>query len=728
MSARKAAPGLTAPPRPPTTLPPAVPRPRPNSRPRPAAPPPGTRTHLEAPAGALADWSQRAGAVLIDSVIGFVMTALMYAIAIGLIVAGNGAAAAGFVLLFATYLLAPLVSFAFYVWQLCRVGEHNGQTIGKRAFGIRIVRADGQPVGFGTVLMRHSVIGLFYLLTVGIGILVDYLWPLRDENNQSLHDKLANTYVVRADGATSPASGAAFAPGPAATRARPGTMWPPSPNQPVNLAPEGSFDPYDDRASHTPASAAGPVHCRRCGQATEIGARFCEDCGEPAAPTSGGPADDWRGRSEPWERAASRQARERIEELTPGATELASQLAEQFRTPAVAAAVAAGALAAAIVFGIGVVLAVVLPHDWLIGRVGFGKGIVTGGFAQMLNFLQAGFSVDTASSKWGPALFLAFPIGACAFSAATQTGRTVGLKPSLRMASGAGVGLVFGLLMLIPAVSAGGLLGEDGGPLPTPNIGAAVLLGMLWGATGGLLGTWWVLRRELGPAFLAPLLPPDSRQIGRTAFVILRPLAVALATMSIAATLVWSVDTVVTGGRTGDGLGGGSLVGGVVDSVAYSVEHGLQWTELGGLAQFKSGGSPVPISDPSLVQANGSGAFRIFDYGKAIPAYTFIPLLLFVIAIPLLLALAAGFGAARVQRAPTPLIGAAWGLLVGPVWAITLAIVGALIAKPEFFGDAVGGSVFGMFLLVGGLAGAVGGFLASQGVARPVPPVASRLA
>ena len=170
------------------------------------------------PVGTYAAWPQRAGAWLFDSVIATIATVALYAVAIGLLVGGGGRAAAGIILVLAVYLLGPLVAFAFYAWQMCQVGDRNGQTIGKRAVGIRVVRADGLPVGFGTVLMRHAVIGVFYVCTLGIGIIVDYLWPLWDERSQSLHDKLAKTYVVAAyDTAPvpswgSPATTAALAP------------------------------------------------------------------------------------------------------------------------------------------------------------------------------------------------------------------------------------------------------------------------------------------------------------------------------------------------------------------------------------------------------------------------------------------------------------------------------------------------------------------------------------
>ena len=181
--------------------------PPPTGRPRrPAAPAASLPASVrEQPIGAYAAWPQRAGAWLFDSVIATIATVALYAIAIGLLVGGGGLSAAGIILVLAVYLLGPLVAFAFYAWQMCQAADRNGQTIGKRAVGIRVVRADGLPVGFGTVLLRHALIGVFYVITLGVGIIVDYLWPLWDVRSQSLHDKLAKTYVVGAHG-TAPAA------------------------------------------------------------------------------------------------------------------------------------------------------------------------------------------------------------------------------------------------------------------------------------------------------------------------------------------------------------------------------------------------------------------------------------------------------------------------------------------------------------------------------------------
>ena len=74
---------------------------------------------------------------------------------------------------------------------------------------------------------------------------------------------------------------------------------------------------------------------------------------------------------------------------------------------------------------------------------------------------------------------------------------------------------------------------------------SAVLLGILWGAVGGLLGTYYVVRGELQPGFLDKLLPATARDVSPTIFVALRPLALALAVATVAGTLAWTAETLL---------------------------------------------------------------------------------------------------------------------------------------------------------------------------------------
>ncbi len=84
---------------------------------------------------------------------------------------------------------------------LSRRGARNGQTIGKQAMGIRVVREDALPLTFATALVREGLgRQVPALLSSGLYVPVDYLWPLWDARGQALHDKVGRTIVVSADG------------------------------------------------------------------------------------------------------------------------------------------------------------------------------------------------------------------------------------------------------------------------------------------------------------------------------------------------------------------------------------------------------------------------------------------------------------------------------------------------------------------------------------------------
>jgi uncharacterized RDD family membrane protein YckC len=71
-------------------------------------------------------------------------------------------------------------------------GRPSGQTIGKRALGIRVIDfGTGGPIGYGRATIRwlgQIISGFFCYL--------GYLWMLWDREKQTWHDKMANDVVV----------------------------------------------------------------------------------------------------------------------------------------------------------------------------------------------------------------------------------------------------------------------------------------------------------------------------------------------------------------------------------------------------------------------------------------------------------------------------------------------------------------------------------------------------
>jgi uncharacterized RDD family membrane protein YckC len=85
----------------------------------------------------------------------------------------------------------------------------NGQTLGKLALRVRVIRPDGQPMDLAWSAFREvGVKGVATVLansvTFGLAMVADYLWPLWDEENRALHDKVCRTRVVRARVRTPP--------------------------------------------------------------------------------------------------------------------------------------------------------------------------------------------------------------------------------------------------------------------------------------------------------------------------------------------------------------------------------------------------------------------------------------------------------------------------------------------------------------------------------------------
>jgi uncharacterized RDD family membrane protein YckC len=182
-----------------------------------APPPPGPPSAPEAPPGGwqqpvaaqqepgwhgrpLATWGSRAGAQVIDWLILLVPVIIISVIVIGIAAGSDTGAIVTAILGFLAYLV---VAFIYAPVLMSRDGEHNGQTWGKQMMDIRVVKDDGQPMSFGWAALREIAVKGLALGIAGsviplIPYLLDYFWPLWDDENRSLHDMIVSTHVVRA--------------------------------------------------------------------------------------------------------------------------------------------------------------------------------------------------------------------------------------------------------------------------------------------------------------------------------------------------------------------------------------------------------------------------------------------------------------------------------------------------------------------------------------------------
>ena len=125
------------------------------------------------PSGPRASFLQRLGALLIDGIIVWIILAIITALL------GRGLGS----------LIALAAGIGYYGYL---EGSPSGQTIGKRALGIRVYdfRAGG-PIGTSRGILRY-----FARILSTIPLLLGYFWMLWDDESQTWHDKIAGSVVV----------------------------------------------------------------------------------------------------------------------------------------------------------------------------------------------------------------------------------------------------------------------------------------------------------------------------------------------------------------------------------------------------------------------------------------------------------------------------------------------------------------------------------------------------
>jgi uncharacterized RDD family membrane protein YckC len=148
----------------------------------------------------LASWGSRLGAAVIDFLILLVPVIVLVVIVVAVAVGDD---TAGWVTGVVSFLAYAVVALFYAPVLMAREGAHNGQTWGKQALGIRVVRDNGERMGFGWAALREIVVK-----NLGVGIassiipvvpwFLNYFWPLWDDQNRALHDMICSTHVVRA--------------------------------------------------------------------------------------------------------------------------------------------------------------------------------------------------------------------------------------------------------------------------------------------------------------------------------------------------------------------------------------------------------------------------------------------------------------------------------------------------------------------------------------------------
>lgn len=123
-----------------------------------------------------ANWGQRFLGTLVDM--------LVFAVPYAIVIVGSDTPA--------LVAIGALALIGLAIWQLIQEGR-TGQTVGKKALGIRLVREiDGQPMGVGMAFVRR----LAHFLD-SLACYLGWLWPAWDAKKQTFADKVCSSIVIR---------------------------------------------------------------------------------------------------------------------------------------------------------------------------------------------------------------------------------------------------------------------------------------------------------------------------------------------------------------------------------------------------------------------------------------------------------------------------------------------------------------------------------------------------
>jgi len=147
-------------------------------------------------ANVAADRGTRLGASILDGIIlaGMVSVPLLLASILAGVGRQSGKDNTGAIL--AVFSVVASSGFIVWCWLTIKYVKDNGQSIAKKLLGIKVVRADGSPAGLGRIFwLRNFVNGLLGVIPLYGFIEVLFIFG---ESRQCLHDKLADTIVIKA--------------------------------------------------------------------------------------------------------------------------------------------------------------------------------------------------------------------------------------------------------------------------------------------------------------------------------------------------------------------------------------------------------------------------------------------------------------------------------------------------------------------------------------------------
>lgn len=138
-------------------------------------------SHLNTDAGSLQMLARRLAALVYD---GLLLAGVLFFASLPITILAGGAIHGG-AHVFQLYLLTIIYLYSAWQW------IHGGQTLGMKAWRLRVIANDGSKLGWLHSLKRFLAAGLSFA-TFGLG----YVWLLFDQDHCAWHDRLSNTRMI----------------------------------------------------------------------------------------------------------------------------------------------------------------------------------------------------------------------------------------------------------------------------------------------------------------------------------------------------------------------------------------------------------------------------------------------------------------------------------------------------------------------------------------------------
>lgn len=135
----------------------------------------------------------RLGAFVIDNIVLYILAFILSIV--GIIALGLGSSGLEefgeedmYRLILPLYVFNTILTIAYYTY----FHGSTGQTPGKMVCGLKVIRVNGEPLGYVKAFLRW----LGYMVS-GFLFCLGFLWAGWDKNKQAWHDKIVGTYVIR---------------------------------------------------------------------------------------------------------------------------------------------------------------------------------------------------------------------------------------------------------------------------------------------------------------------------------------------------------------------------------------------------------------------------------------------------------------------------------------------------------------------------------------------------